>query len=156
MMYDLVTKQKVELTDDPEGDGELALNGNLLAFTRAEQPNPNVGYDLRLMNLDTGEATELLPAEWLATGLTLSERYLVFAAYADDSTSIGRDTWFYDLQEQTMGHVWQSSDVFYEPTVEAVSKMMVSYSPEAIVSSKISMDINSSTPGASPSAPSYP
>jgi hypothetical protein len=112
MMYDLVTKQKVELTDDPEGDGELALNGNLLAFTRAEQPNPNAGYDLRLMNLDTGEATVLLPAEWLPIFPNLSERYLVFAAYSEDSTSIGRDIYYYDLEQMQLNHVWGSADVF--------------------------------------------
>jgi hypothetical protein len=112
VMHDLGTGQRVQLTEDPNGEGDKSLYGNLLAFTKAQAAHPSSPYDLMLMNLDTAEVSLVLSGDWIPIFPHLSERYLVFAAQSEDSTSMGRDIYYYDLQEESLHHVWESSDVF--------------------------------------------
>ena len=115
-MYDLSLEKEERLTENPECNGEFALFGDYFAFKKAESTTLNI-KDLYLTKYGSGEEKIIVPGAWLPISPDLSERYLVFGAQTEDSTSMGRDAYYYDLQEESLHRVTETSDVFCQGTI---------------------------------------
>ena len=112
-VYYLNSREEEKLTINPECKGGVTTNGNLLSYRQAESTSSD-RTDLILTRFGSGEEEIIVPGTWLPISPDLSERYLVFGAQSEDSTSMGRDAYYYDLQEETLHRIPESSDVFCE------------------------------------------
>ena len=112
-IYNLASGLESQLNEDPKCVGIPRLYGDWLSYRQAESTSSD-RTDLILTQLGSGEEEIIVPGTWLPISPDLSEQYLVFGAQSEDSTSIGRDAYYYDLQEETLHRIPESSDVFCE------------------------------------------
>lgn len=112
-LFDLETELELRLTSNPECKGDRTFYGEWFAFRQEESTTIDRSH-LILTRFGSGEEKIIVPGTWLPISPDLSERYLVFGAQSEDSTSMGRDAYYYDLQEETLHRIPESSDVFCE------------------------------------------
>ncbi len=109
--YDFSVGQEERITNNPECKGGVTLYGDWLAYRQAESTTSE-RTNLILTKYGSGEEKIIVPGTWLPISPVLSERYLVFGAQSIDSTSMGRDAYYYDLVEETLNRVTETSDIF--------------------------------------------
>jgi len=109
-VHNLESGIEERLSNKPDCVGIPRMFGDWIAYRQGETTTSYT--DLILTKYGSGEEKIIVPGTWLPISPDLSERYLVFGAQTEDSTSMGRDAYYYDLPEESLHRVTETSDIF--------------------------------------------
>jgi hypothetical protein len=105
---DLNTDIQERLTVTSQIELKPKYNGRYLAYRRMETLDDPTS--LRLLDLQTGDDTELSPGWTNIESFDINERYVIWVAYTQDPLSTGRDVYYHDLSSGETHHI----DATYE------------------------------------------